>query len=93
MLDRLGLNSRGLLKFSDDSFHTNDATLRAVAVNQWGYKYCYFYDKHTNYSSNQYLFPHITGMSEIGLCKVPKDHLYYRGGCLLDSTYEEIQHK
>jgi hypothetical protein len=50
-LDRLGLDSRGLQKFGDDSFHTDDATLGTVAVNQWGYQYCQFHDKHTNHAS------------------------------------------
>jgi hypothetical protein len=71
----------------------NDATLGAVAINQWGYKYFQFHDKHTNHSSNQCICPHIMCMLGIGLCKVPKDHLYYGGGCLLDSTYDEIQQK
>jgi hypothetical protein len=93
VLNQLGLNFGGLQKFGDDSFHTDDAALGAVAVNQWGYKFCQFHDKHTNHSSNQCLFPHITCMPGIGLCKVPKDHLYYGGGCLLDSMYEEIQCK
>jgi hypothetical protein len=33
-LNRLGLDSEGLQKFGDDSFHTDDAALGAVAVNQ-----------------------------------------------------------
>jgi hypothetical protein len=32
-------------------------------------------------------------MPGIGVYKVPKTHPYYGGGCLLDSTYEEIQRK
>jgi hypothetical protein len=92
-LDRLGLDFGGLQKFSDDSFHTNDAALGAVAVNQWGYQYCQFHDKHTNHASGRCNFPHITCMPEMGVCKVPKTHPYYGGGCLLDSTYDEIQRK
>jgi hypothetical protein len=32
-------------------------------------------------------------MPGIGVCKVPKTHPYYGGGCLLDSMYDEIQRK
>jgi hypothetical protein len=62
-------------------------------VNQWGYKYCRFHDKHTNHASGQCNFPHIMCMPGMGVCKVPKAHPYYRGGCLLDSTYAKIQRK
>jgi hypothetical protein len=46
-------------------------------VSQWGYKYCQFHDKHTNHHSNECNFPHIMCMSGMGVCKVPKMHLYY----------------
>jgi hypothetical protein len=32
-------------------------------------------------------------MPGMGVCKVPKMHPYYGGGCLLNSTYDEIQRK
>jgi hypothetical protein len=70
-----------------------DATLGTIAIEQWGYKYCRFHNKHTNHSSDSCNFPHITCMPGIGRCKVPKTHPYYGEGCLLDDMYEEIQRK
>jgi hypothetical protein len=93
LLDQLGLDSGGLQKFGDNSFHMDNTTLGTVAVNQWGYQYCWFHDKHTNHTSRQCNFPHITYMPGIGVCKVPKMHPYYGGGCLLDSIYDKIQRK
>jgi hypothetical protein len=82
-LDRLGLDSGGLQRFD----FPNDTTPRREL------KFCHFHDRMMTHNSDSCPFPHFSCMPGLGVCRVPEDHVWHGGGCLLDGTIEEIRKK
>jgi hypothetical protein len=82
-LDCLGLDSGGLQRFD----FPNDATPRREL------KHCRFHDRMMTHDSDGCPFPHFSCMPGLGVCRVPKGHVWHGGGCLLDGTIEEIKKK
>jgi hypothetical protein len=88
-LDHLGLNSGGLHEFSNSDCDKYEAARLAIL----NLDYCSYHDKRGDHKSSDCLCPHIKCLPHWEKCYIPKTHLYYGGGCLMDDTIEGVHYK
>ena len=88
-LDCLGLDSGSLHGFSDSGCDKYEAARLAIL----NLDYCSYHDKQGDHKSSNCLCLHIKCLPHWGKCYVPKTHLHYGGGCLMDNTIEGVYHK
>jgi hypothetical protein len=88
-LDHLGLDS-GRLRGSSDSDCDKYKVAQLAILNL---DYCSYHDKRGDHKSGDCLCPHIKCLPHWRKCYIPKTHLYYGGGCLIDDTIEGVCQK